>query len=75
MKYGSVVLPDADVIAELTARGQVFRTDDADPACAMDPAKIGPDNDGRAGGCTNIRLRIGGTPPIQVSVLDEDGPP
>jgi hypothetical protein len=68
-KYGSVVLPDADVIAELDAHGDVFRTDVDDAACATNPAKIGPDADGRAGGCDNIRLLIGGTPAVQVSVF------
>ena len=31
---GSVVLPDADIVAELEARGQLFRTDVDDAACA-----------------------------------------
>jgi hypothetical protein len=47
-KYSGVVLPDADVIAELEARGQVFRTDVNDAACAANAAKIGPDADGAA---------------------------
>jgi hypothetical protein len=34
--YGKVVLPDADVIAELDARGDVFRTDVADAVFATD---------------------------------------
>jgi hypothetical protein len=46
-KYGSVVLPDADIIAELPSRGQVFRTDTNDVACESNPSKIGPDNDGQ----------------------------
>jgi hypothetical protein len=50
-KYGSVVLPDAEVITELTSRGQVFRTDLNDATC-------GPDADGKAGGCDNIRVII-----------------
>ena len=58
-KYGSVVLPDADIVSELQSRGQVFRTDTNDAACAINPSKIGPDNDGHAGGCDNIRLVIG----------------
>jgi hypothetical protein len=68
-KYSSVVLSDADVIAELEARGQLFRTDVDDAACGANTAKIGPDADGRAGGCDNVRLLIGGTPPVQVSVF------
>jgi hypothetical protein len=61
MKYGSVTLPDPEVITELTTRGQVFRTDHDDTACAHNPAKVGPDNDGRPGGCDNIRVTITGT--------------
>jgi hypothetical protein len=68
-KYGSVVLPDADIVAELQSRGQVFRTDTNDAACESNPSKIGPDNDGHAGGCDNIRLVIGGTPAVQTSVF------
>ncbi|HYJ78633.1 MAG TPA: MBL fold metallo-hydrolase, partial [Longimicrobiaceae bacterium] len=41
MRYGTVTLPDPAVIAELTARGQVLRTDVDDAACALNPAKIG----------------------------------
>jgi competence protein ComEC len=59
-KYGSVVLPDAVIINELTTRGAVFRTDSDDQACATNPAKVGPDNDGQPGGCTNIRVTITG---------------
>jgi len=60
-KYGSVTLPDAEIINELQTRGQVFRTDINDQACATNPAKVGPDNDGRAGGCDNIRITINNT--------------
>jgi beta-lactamase superfamily II metal-dependent hydrolase len=66
-KYGTVTLPDQEVITELTSRGQVFRTDQDDAACAHNPAKIGPDNDGQPGGCDNIRLVISDSSPIQVS--------
>jgi competence protein ComEC len=75
MQYGSVTLPDADVIAELTARGTVFRTDTADAACTTNPAKIGPDADGRAGGCHNVRIVIGGTPAVQASVFQASDTP
>jgi competence protein ComEC len=68
MKYGSVTLPDQEVITELSSRGHVFRTDANDQACAMNPAKIGPDADGRAGGCDNIRVVMSDSSPIQVSV-------
>jgi competence protein ComEC len=53
-KYGTVVLPDEDVLTELTRSGQVFRTDRDDVGCASASAKIGPDNDGKPGGCDNI---------------------
>jgi competence protein ComEC len=58
-KYGSVVLPDPEVIAALTARGAVLRTDLDDSACRTSSEKVGDDADGRAGGCSNIRLTIG----------------
>jgi competence protein ComEC len=58
-KYGSVVLPDAEVIAALMARGAVLRTDIDDAACRTASEKVGDDADGRAGGCSNIRLTIG----------------
>lgn len=74
LKYGNVVLPDDDVIAELDARGDVFRTDVDDAACAINPEKIGPDADGRAGGCDNIRLLIGGTPAVQVTLFGGSDP-
>jgi len=69
MRYGTVTLPDQDIVAELSARGTVFRTDVADATCEANPAKIGPDNDGRAGGCHNVRVVIGGTPAVQASVF------
>jgi len=68
MKYGSVTLPDQEVINELSARGQLFRTDQNDQTCAQNPAKIGPDKDGRAGGCDNIRVVLSDSNPLQVSV-------
>ena len=67
-KYANVTLPDQEVISELTTRGQVFRTDNNDATCAQNPAKIGPDKDGHAGGCDNIRVVISDTSPLQVSV-------
>jgi beta-lactamase superfamily II metal-dependent hydrolase len=57
-KYQSVVLPDAEIVSELEQVGQVFRTDIDDEACAKNPSKIGPDADGKPGGCDNIRIRI-----------------
>jgi beta-lactamase superfamily II metal-dependent hydrolase len=67
-KYDTVTLPDQEVITELTSRGQVFRTDTDDQACAQNPAKIGPDNDGRAGGCDNVRIVISDSSALQVSI-------
>jgi len=58
-KYGSVVLPDDEVIAELQQRGQVFRTDMDDAGCGASNEKVGSDADGRPGGCTNIQLQVG----------------
>ena len=67
-KYGTVTLPDKEVITELASRGQVFRTDQDDQACAQNPAKIGPDANGKPGGCDNIRVVISDSKPLQVSV-------
>lgn len=57
-KYQTVVLPDQEVIDQLDRRGEVWRTDIADAACKTKSAKIGPDNDGKPGGCDNIRIVI-----------------
>ena len=57
-KYGRVVLPDIIVVTELDARGDLYRTDLNDTACASDASKIGSDNDGKAGGCDNIRITL-----------------
>jgi hypothetical protein len=60
-----VVLPDQVVIDELEPRGQVFRTDLNDATCDQNQAKIGPDDDGEAGGCDNIRITISpGSAPV-----------
>lgn len=71
-KYATVILPDQEVIDELITRGAVFRTDRDDADCASQPAKLGPDADGRAGGCDNIRVLIrGGTvAPAYFTILD-----
>lgn len=58
VRYGSVTLPDEVIVEELDRRGALWRTDLADTACAANPAKIGPDNDGKAGGCDNIHIAI-----------------
>jgi hypothetical protein len=68
MKYGTVTLPDQVIVTNLESRGQVFRTDADDVACKANPAKIGPDADGRAGGCDNIRVVVAPNLPLNVSV-------
>ena len=67
-QYGSVTLPDQSIVTELQSRGQVFRTDVNDAACATNPNKIGPDADGEPGGCTNIRIVLKDSVLPQVSV-------
>ena len=57
-KYQTVVLPDAEIIAELEKRGRVFRTDFEDDECLMSPDKIGRDADGKPGGCNNVLITI-----------------
>jgi beta-lactamase superfamily II metal-dependent hydrolase len=71
--YHRVRLPDAEVVAELAARGQVLRTDredgfrldDETRACEMRPRKVGPDADETPGGCDNILITIAGDRPIE----------
>lgn len=57
-KYASVTLPDQEIVDEVEALGDLFRTDHDDDACAESTAKVGPDNDGKAGGCDNVLVRI-----------------
>ncbi len=57
-EYGKVVLPDPEIRAELKAVSELFETDLDDAACAQNPAKIGPDADGRPGGCDNVQVEI-----------------
>lgn len=57
-RYGSVVLPDAEIVASMEGRGSLWRTDLDDAACAAHPDKIGSDADGRAGGCDHIVFEI-----------------
>jgi competence protein ComEC len=57
-RYATVTLPDAEVIDELETRGTVYRTDSDDPACLVNPAKMGPDNDKQPGGCDNVLVSI-----------------
>lgn len=57
-RYATVTLPDREVVDELARRGTVWRTDVDDPACKTSPAKIGPDNDNKPGGCDHVRILI-----------------
>jgi len=57
-EYSGTVLPDPEVITELESLGTVWRTNFNDVACAMNPRKIGTDNDGKPGGCDNVRITI-----------------
>lgn len=57
-RYGSVTLPDAAIVQELSRRGSIWRTDLDDAACRQNPGKIGTDNDGRPGGCDNIQIEF-----------------
>ena len=58
--YGrnKVVLPDPEVVAELSTRGRVFRTDIDDELCGSDPSKVGPDSDESPGGCANVLVVV-----------------
>lgn len=58
-KYSGTSLPDADVVKAYEAAGAKVLTTkpDADEvACKTNAAKIGPDNDGKPGGCDNWQL-------------------
>ncbi len=69
-KYDSVVLPDPVIISELNARGgQLFRTDLNDKTCGQNAAKIGPDADGKPGGCDNVRVVISPAGALHASYL------
>ena len=74
-KYGSVVLPDSSIIDVLSARGTVFRTDTDDDACRLNGAKVGPDGDGRVGGCDNIRIVSSPTGAPRVTIFRGAIPP
>jgi competence protein ComEC len=57
-KYQTVVLPDQEIVDEVEGLGKLFRTDLDDEACADSTAKVGPDNDGKPGGCDNVLVQI-----------------
>jgi competence protein ComEC len=54
--YGGIKLPEAAVVEMLNRRGSLFRTDRDDAACGTNGAKIGPDADGKPGGCDNVTI-------------------
>lgn len=61
-KYGSVVLPDPEIVGLLEQRSIiVLRTDEDDDACRAAADKVGPDADGSPGGCSAKTLRLGST--------------
>ncbi|HEX8261464.1 MAG TPA: MBL fold metallo-hydrolase [Allosphingosinicella sp.] len=56
--YSGTVLPDSEVIDEYNKRGKLWTTALNDATCPTS-RKIGPDKDGRPGGCDNVRIVIG----------------
>ncbi len=58
-KYHGVVLPDREVMDLLHREvPEVLETDLDDEACARNPRKIGPDADGRPGGCDAVSVHL-----------------
>ena len=57
-EYSGTTLPDVAVVQELSRRGNVWRTDRDDRACAVNPQKIGQDADNKSGGCDNILIEV-----------------
>jgi hypothetical protein len=74
-RYQTVVLPDADVIAELASGGQLLRTDLNDSTCGTAADKVGPDADGRPGGCDNVRVRIDPAGQLRAAYWNGSVPP
>lgn len=66
-KYSGTSLPDREVVEELDRRGALFRTDINDAACKLNPAKVGPDRDGKVGGCENVLITISGLGAVSAS--------
>jgi hypothetical protein len=55
------------VVKEYRRRAQVFSTKEDDRRRETATAKIGRDNDGKPGGCSNVRITIGlGGPPATI---------
>ncbi len=59
--YSGTSLPDPEIRLELEGRGLLLRTNVDDAACARNTAKIGPDKDGKPGGCDNVVITIQGS--------------
>jgi competence protein ComEC len=58
--YSGTSLPDPEIRLELEGRGVLLRTNLDDMACAQNPTKIGPDKDGKPGGCDNVVITVQG---------------
>jgi competence protein ComEC len=60
-QYGTnVVLPDPVIEKELRDASELFGTYKDDDACLHEKKKIGPDDDDRPGGCSNVQIKIQG---------------
>src|SRR6185295_3070117 len=67
--YSGVGLPDAAVMTALKKNNRTVLTTKptaAEAACKSNTAKIGPDKDGKPGGCDNIQITFtnDATPPV-----------
>jgi competence protein ComEC len=58
-RYGSVILPDPEIRERLGTHGPVLDTSVSDDTCGQHGSKIGPDADGKAGGCDNVWIELG----------------
>jgi len=56
--YSGTTLPSPEIVTSLKGRGQLFETYTNDALCRTSAAKIGPDNDGKPGGCDAVRITI-----------------
>jgi competence protein ComEC len=65
--YSGTVLPDTVITDDYAKRGTVWRTDLNDRTCPTNPAKIGPDNDNKPGGCDNVVVAIDATGAVKAA--------
>lgn len=73
--YRRVRLPDDEIVMELDARGEVFRTDrddlfqigDEERSCELNPRKVGSDADETPGGCNSIVITVEESGTIEAS--------